>query len=315
MNLEKTLTYVTHHSEAIIQWLFFAILAISSFLIARSLFAKSSKEEGVVSSDVHASLQKILEQTVKLENVSLDKLNSQDMSQVEGQVQTLRAELKEREAEINRLRDSSAGGDPAANAKAAEEVSALNSRISELEARLAEYAILEDDIADLSLFKDENERLRAEVDRLKAGGAVAADAPAPAPVPVAAPDPAPEVVTPPAEVEAGEKIVEEFAQAVAQEVNEPAPESVPEPTPQAPAPPVPRPPAPVEAAAKEEADDLFAEFARPMPELSDAEALDTEKMMSEMASLVGIEPALGNALEEGIDTDKMAKEASSFEKA
>ena len=47
----------------------------------------------------------------------------------------------------------------------------LSSRIKELEAKLAEYEILEDDIADLSLYKEENARLRSELEKLKAGEA------------------------------------------------------------------------------------------------------------------------------------------------
>jgi hypothetical protein len=41
------------------------------------------------------------------------------------------------------------------------------SKIKELEARLAEYEIIEDDIANLSIYKEENSRLKTEIEQLK----------------------------------------------------------------------------------------------------------------------------------------------------
>ncbi|MCJ8277757.1 MAG: hypothetical protein HRT44_14130, partial [Bdellovibrionales bacterium] len=58
------------------------------------------------------------------------------------------------------------------------------SKIDELEARLLEYEIIEDDIADLSLYKAENEKLKTELASLRGGGA-----PEPAPTPAPAPEP------------------------------------------------------------------------------------------------------------------------------
>jgi hypothetical protein len=57
-----------------------------------------------------------------------------------------------------------------------------------------------------------------------------------------------------------------------------------------------------------EADDLFAEFSEAPKE--DESTLDTNKMMQEMAALVSVEPSDKNALEDSIDFDKMASEAS-----
>lgn len=70
----------------------------------------------------------------------------------------------------------------------------LMARINELEARLQEYEIIEDDIADLSLYKTENEKLKTELERLKAlaGQGVAAEEPEPENVVVEAEPPAPE---------------------------------------------------------------------------------------------------------------------------
>jgi hypothetical protein len=59
----------------------------------------------------------------------------------------------------------------------------LDEKIAGLEARLAEYEIIEDDIADLSLYKEENARLKDEIEKVRqellAAAAAAASAPAP----------------------------------------------------------------------------------------------------------------------------------------
>ena len=88
----------------------------------------------------------------------------------------------------------------------------LNSKIDELEARLLEYEIIEDDIADLSLYKAENEKLKTELASLRGGGA-----PEPAPAPAPAPEPV-------AEEPASEPIPEPVAE-------EPVVEAAPEPEP------------------------------------------------------------------------------------
>jgi len=48
------------------------------------------------------------------------------------------------------------------------QISGLTGRLDEAQARLAEYEIIEDDIADLSMFKEENASLKKEVEKYKA---------------------------------------------------------------------------------------------------------------------------------------------------
>ena len=375
MNLEQALSYVTHRSESIIQWLFFTILLLAGYLIARGLFGKSASASAEAPAEFQAALQKILDQTAKLESVSLDKLGSADLAGVDAQVQALKTELQTREAELAQYK-SGGGGSGGSGGEMTADVS---SRIKELEAKLAEYEILEDDIADLSLYKEENTRLRAEVEKIKTGGgAAAADTGGAAPrtaegqgddivaefaeavkdEPAAsepsAPLDMPESDDPMKDFEAAMSVAEDPA-AAAEAAPEPAspepepepapepapapaPEPIPEPTPEpspapepvatapAPAPaatPVPAPAAaapaspPADAGPPGEADDLFAEFAFEKADPADeAGSLDTDKMMEEMAALVTGETASADdALKESIDTDKMASEASTFEKS
>ena len=115
--------------------------------------------------------------------------------EVDAQIQAMKKELASRDDEIGKLK---AGGDK----KPSAEAEGLGTRIKELESKLAEYEILEDDIADLSLYKEENQRLKAELEKTKAAGAGAASAPAG--TPLSSPVP-------------GEDIVAEFANAVGAE--------------------------------------------------------------------------------------------------
>jgi hypothetical protein len=126
----------------------------------------------------------------------------------------LKAEAEARAKKLAELENSlKAANDELAKAKAAAETAAatassvgapsvdvtgLNKKITDLEARLAEYEIIEDDIANLSLYKEENTRLKNELDKLKKGGGTQATESAPAaPTPVAkSPEPAPAPAAP-----------------------------------------------------------------------------------------------------------------------
>lgn len=311
MNLETSLYYVTHHSETIIQWLFLAILLTSAFVIGRAIFGKKQAEAD--GSDIQKFLQRILDQTTKLEGVSLDTISPKGMLEVEAQVQALKKDLQAREEELSKVRASG-------NTKVGGDADKLSTRIKELESKLAEYEILEDDIADLSLYKEENLRLRSELDKAKSGGDAAADKLS-------------------ASMSPGEDIVAEFAQAVSQEVSPSAENKVEinpsgnpmedfasamqlekkihgEVTEALGAAPSAQPPPPAAPEAPTEGDDLFAEFANP-PVDAEVEpvGLDTDKMMAEMAALVSMEPTKGSALHEEIDTEKMAAEATGFTKS
>ena len=296
MNLESFLTFVTRHNESIIQWLFFGILLLAGTLIARSIFGKKEELSAqTAGNDLHSALEKILAQTTKLENVSVEKLSATTSPQTEAAVAALKADLAVREKELTELKAK--GGSENTEATAG-----LSARIKELESRLSEYEILEDDIADLSLYKEENARLKSELDRAKGGaGTAAASAGAVAQTPAAE-------VEPPK----GDDIVTEFAQAVEQKTSdEDSPDAanltVPdtgdpmadfEQTVQlekkmASEPTAARVAGPVAAAeqalaaapqvAQAEADDLFAEFSQSVPE-ENAASLDTDKMAAEATS-------------------------------
>ena len=222
----------------------------------------------------------------------------------------------------------------------------LRSRLSELEARLAEYEIIEDDIADLSHFKEENARLHKEIEALKQALAARESA---APISVAPPDvaiatPAPAVAAseglyePPPESQAlsadpfllsqDDDILKQFAAAV----NEPMgakdgePELGAEPMEIARA---------VDVAVEidpsiqsvpidsdqEIAPLLDGPVGSPSAsvEAVDADPLnapvDTDKMLAEASGMAESEEADGLPLEGALDAEKLLKEASAFDEA
>lgn len=99
-------------------------------------------------------------------------------------------ELADRDAKIAELQkdlenarnalNAADGEDPAKQAMK-EEIQGLTSKLEGLQARLAEYEIIEDDIADLSMFKEENARLKQEIEKIKSGAPIATATPASAP--------------------------------------------------------------------------------------------------------------------------------------
>jgi hypothetical protein len=107
----------------------------------------------------------------------------------------LGAEIKKLQTDLQKAQQSAADhvGTPTGDGSA-KEVEALKAKMGEMQARLAEYEIIEDDIADLSLFKEENAKLKSELESLKtqlaSGASIAQAAPAvPVTSPVTAPAP------------------------------------------------------------------------------------------------------------------------------
>lgn len=113
-----------------------------------------------------------------------------DLSQAQQRVRDLEAQLAEAMTR--------AGGDP----NIQKELASVTSERNEIRERLKEYAIIEEDLANLKRLQQENDQLKAELSALKKG------APAPAAAPVAAP-----VAPPPVEEE--EDLEAMMAQAIA----------------------------------------------------------------------------------------------------
>ena len=211
------------HNQAVIQWLIVVIIAMIVYLAVRSLFKKptaSSKATNLTvgsNEQIEEILNRILEKTSQWDGAAAagaaaagatsEKSSSGEASgaavsskELEGakkELAELKAALKEKDEKLKAAEEAAGGAAPAAAAGPSQE---HLDKISELEAKLAEYEVLEDDIADLSLYKEENARLKSEVERLKGGGD---------PGEVEAPEP-----------QESEDLVKEFAEAVGKDSSE-----------------------------------------------------------------------------------------------
>lgn len=172
MDLTRFINFWTTHNASIIQWLLFFICGMSMLLIFRVVVRKKSDSSELKIPDLNnleTSLRKIIETSIP--KAAPATAGAADPNAL-AEVQTLKASIAEKEAEIAKLKTVGEGS------------AELESKLRALEARLAEYQILEDDIADLTRYKKENEQLKAQL-----GGqpAAATEAPTPAEAPVAPP--------------------------------------------------------------------------------------------------------------------------------
>lgn len=229
MNIEKFLDLFFHRNILIIEVLFGIVLLGVIFLTIRSFLRAEGAGSEMNLSGLEEGLKKILENhagnSAAHADASIAAEGDAIMEEMGTQIERLKLQLMQKTEEVEQLK---AGGAVAAAAAPTDTPVAkapivsgtpteLEEKVRELEARLSEYSIIEDDIADLSFYKEETVRLQAEIDKLKAklaeyeaGGAPpkfmappppAAAPEAPPPV-VAAPSPQPVAEAPTAVAEA-----------------------------------------------------------------------------------------------------------------
>lgn len=322
--------------------------AMLAYVTFRGLFSKAETAGGASSlssdtavTELQTSLKKLIDQTASLEKnmaagvVVKGAVDSAPAGSAPAadpvEIENLKKALAEKDEELKKSKDDSAG----------EKLKAQSAKLEELQSKLAEYEILEDDIADLSLYKEENARLKAELDGLKAKGGASspetimtefADAAAKVTEPAAPTEPqkpaeAPDATDPsepapfPTPDQVSADLAEDVAAALAASLestlkaSEPAPPPevavpsapVAEPTPAAPQEVASAaPPAAVPAEKVSEnptTDDVFAEFSG---------NLDTDRVMEDLAALDAI-PADGDkaSLDE-TDPEKLVAQAAGF---
>ncbi len=220
MNIDKFLDFWSRHNVGIIEALIAAIVFAVVVLVYSMIFGKKSEANidgggaSIDTAQIEKTLQKILDAQATAKpaaGASAEAISASPAAvaaaapEVAAELENLRKTLQEKQSQIEELKvkadtataaaaSASASGVVAPGAGgaglSAEEKQAYETKIKDLEARLAEYEIISEDIADLSKFKEENVRLQKELDALKAGGATAAPA-APAPAAVATPPPPP----------------------------------------------------------------------------------------------------------------------------
>lgn len=199
MNLLSIFDFITSHIQLVVTGTTVLILAISIPILWISLKAPANQGSDLGSGIGPADL-KSLEGTLKkiLEDGGAQKGSSHSEngltakrtfaagdSQIDGIQAQLQAELEIKEKELQALRESttlktnSDSAGEASSSASRKELSVAEEKISELEARLREYEIIEDDIADLSKYKEENAKLRQEIEAQGLSAPLIASASAP----------------------------------------------------------------------------------------------------------------------------------------
>lgn len=231
------LRYVSDHIEQVIGGLVVLFLLTSILLLIRNINQKEQPAEGSGRSSaddldigaIETAMKRVLaaqgvvgvagasHAATAATNVSsnsgaasstpstVDPTNTAQLAEAlkerDTKVQELAREIDRLTTEVATSKSASGGAGEGGGGKVAE----LQTKIEELQARLSEYEIIEDDIADLSLFKEENAQLKSELETLKAqigsGGVapVVVAAPVAAAAVVAAESTSPEPVEMPAD--------------------------------------------------------------------------------------------------------------------
>lgn len=243
-HMQNILEFWTHHNISIISWLIISILLLTGLVVYYMAFVAEPQEASggaQISADIENTLKKLLENqpagpaagAAPASVASADKVPQAEPSG-EGdsaQIDAVKAQVEEKQKRIAELEAqiaTNAAAATAAVAAAAAEAPAaaagngaqLQERMKELEARLSEYEIIAEDIADLSFYKEENRKLQKELDELRGSSSAPA-----APVPTTAE--AEQAPVSLADAPASAAPVQEPAPAAAEPV--PAPEPTPAP--------------------------------------------------------------------------------------
>ena len=268
MSVASLINWIISHNIVVIETLV-GVIAISVLALAfRQFFSNAREELGITDSKSLSSLEESLKKVIEKVNLGavpagapagggvLSAESTAEFEELKKTFETKQRENEELQGQINALKEMSSD-----SAEAAQDRAKLEVKAKELEAKLAEYEIISEDIADLSMYKEENVKLKREIEALKEAAAAAPVAPAA--VAAAAPSPEPAVAeTPPAQAPApaaaaatdapaqpefaaalDDDIMAEFAKAVENQLGSKSGAAAPAP--------VPEPPAAVTAAAPE----------------------------------------------------------------
>jgi hypothetical protein len=195
VNVEKFLHFWNQYNATLIEVLIALVLLTLILLAYKSFFGKDADFDGESARPQFAELEKNLQKII--ETHGLQKQASQSETGVAGafnseqqaEFEKLKIELVEKESQLQELKlkvsdpaalaanaaaaaSAQVGVAQAASAQTSAEVDSasknkLEEKIKELEARLAEYEIISEDIADLSFYKEENTKLQKELDAFK----------------------------------------------------------------------------------------------------------------------------------------------------
>jgi hypothetical protein len=189
MTLDHFLDWFIGHNVVLIEVLLGAILIGVTFVLFRSVVAGKEDINGPSLKDIEKTLRQVLDSTevkpsVEVENAAaMIKDSDAPAAPVAAASPEALAAAAAQAADLEKLKNEVALRDKTLSdlQKALEEAKKapiptgpvidtkpLEDKIKELQARLGEYEIIEDDIANLSTYKQDNQKLKAELDALRA---------------------------------------------------------------------------------------------------------------------------------------------------
>ena len=259
------------HNATIIEVLIGASLVAVVFLAIRSfLIAKDPGAAGAaLPSDLEETLKKIIEKANQVPSAAA--VSGEGGKELVEEISKLKGELEKKQKQIEEIKNSPAAAAAPAGGMSSEEKSGLEAKLKELQAKLAEYEIISEDIADLSFYKEQNAKLQKELEAAKGGAPAPAAAAGTVSTPPPAEDAAPPSVAPaptPPEVPAPPS-----------EAPAPTPPEVPAPPSEAPA------PTPPEVPASPQAEATAAPAAAEEPAPAVENVID-DALMAEFAAAV-----------------------------
>jgi len=248
MDLGAAVRFLYDHNELILGVSLVLFLILTVLILIRSVVegrAASQEEDAAPALDVdqlNSALEQALSKALKQDRPRPRPIEGEEGATDEGYADSeLQAALEEKEAKIEALLADldvlkrqieanaanlapTAQGGVAVNGGDPAEAEAMKKQLSELQAKLAEYELFEEDISNVSSLTEENARLKAELDKLRAALETAqtqvqsaktsvAEA---APLPAAQAATPPQAVTPPAafQLDPADDVMREYAEAM-----------------------------------------------------------------------------------------------------
>ncbi len=192
MNFVTALRFVHEHNDKVLAVLIALFLLTAILLLLRSIgkgteSVHAGAGSGVLidAAAIEAAMRKVMGDKVAaasshghgeaaphidMKSVDVSVASSAELAEAiaerEKQIEVLQIAVKEARDEASRAMATAPAPGSEAGSGVADSV--LRTRVDELEAKLSEYEIITDDIADLSLFKDENSRMKVELEEMRA---------------------------------------------------------------------------------------------------------------------------------------------------
>lgn len=179
--MNEIINWLALNNTLMIRIGFSAVILLIVVYVFRFFFVPSVKQVSEVAESSDADVSKV--EVSKPESTSSDSISSEELTKLQAEISTLKYKLKEAEAEKNTLAAQSVSASSAVSAGAAgvEMVSEsqansakapvadttaqkeLEEKVKMLEARLQEYEIIAEDIAEVGRLRQENETLKAKI--------------------------------------------------------------------------------------------------------------------------------------------------------